>query len=765
MRAAASPPASAPEQSAPPPMPLNLRLAGYLLLVAGLYASSIPLAIDNQAVVSFGILAVLLGFRAASRRAADFGRLAIVVLCGYLSLRYWMFRTTETIAFTGIWDHLFLVLLYLAESYGILTHLLGLFVNVAPLQRSAPPLPADRRAWPTVDVLVPTYNEPVEMVAVTLTACAQLDYPREKLNIFVLDDGGTTEKLTDPDPSRAAAARRRAAQLRDAAARLGVHYLTRERNVHAKAGNINAALGAAVDAGGGRRSAPRHNPGLGHPRPQGDLVMVLDCDHVPARDFLQRTVGFFTADERLACVQTPHFFINPTPVEKNLDTQRISPGENEMFYGGIQLGLDFWNASFFCGSAAVLRRRCLLEIGGFVEDTITEDAGTALKLHSRGLNSVYLNRAMIMGLSPETFDGFIVQRSRWAKGMIQILLLRNPLVQLGLSLSQRLCYLNACLFWLFGFARIVFFISPLMFLLFGLRVYNASLAQALVYAVPHLMASFFVSNTLYGRLRHPFYSELYEIIQSIYLIPAVLGVFLRPRAPRFRVTPKAISLARDRLTHLATPFYVMFLLNLMGFCAGGILWINQPALIDTIAICLVWNAFNTFLVVCCLGVVWERRQLRAAHRFAARETTAVRIPGRPEAVAAAVIDLSLAGIGLEVAAELPAEVRELTLVADGGSAAAGELPLRVMRRSAAGGRTRLGCRFEVADPDVRRRLVDYVYGDSGRWKYFADGRPGASLGTFRAFGRLARIGMKGAGRSLAGMGRMVRQRLRPTGSI
>jgi cellulose synthase (UDP-forming) len=207
--------------------------------------------------------------------------------------------------------------------------------------------------------------------------------------------------------------------------------------------------------------------------------------------------------------------------------------------------------------------------------------------------------------------------------MVQIFLLHNPLFCKGLTIAQRICYLNACMFWLFGFARMIFFLSPLMFLVFNLRVYNASLTQVLVYAVPHLVASYFVSNHLYGKLRHPFYSELFEIIQSIYLIPAVVSVFLNPRSPRFRVTPKSISLQEDTLTHLATPFYLMLLLNLLAFCAGAVLWLNRPVLLDTIAICLSWNTFNMFLVICCLGVVWERRQLRRSHRYATREPVAL----------------------------------------------------------------------------------------------------------------------------------------------
>jgi cellulose synthase (UDP-forming) len=734
--------------------------AAAVMFLLAVWSARFPLAEENQMLLSGGILIALFLFGWTERLLGEFNRVAVIVLGAYLSLRYWMFRTTETLSFTDVWDFIFLMLLYLAETYGIFTHLVGLFVNVAPMRRQSPPLPADSRAWPSVDVLIPTYNEPVDMVVLTLTACTQLNYPRDKLNVFVLDDGGTVQKLQDADPARAAAARRRAQELKTAAASLGVHYLTREHNVHAKAGNINAALGAAIDTGQPCRAAPRHNPGLGEPRPRGDLVLVFDCDHVPTKDFLQNTVGFFTADEKLACVQTPHFFINPTPVEKNLGTFTQSPGENEMFYGGIQLGLDFWNASFFCGSAALLRRRHLMEIGGLVEDTITEDAGSALKLHAKGLNSVYLNKAMTMGLSPESFDSFIIQRSRWAKGMIQILLLRSPLWTKGLSPAQRVCYLNACLFWLFGFARMIFFLSPLMFLVFGLRVYNASLTQVLVYAVPHLLASYFVSNHLYGKLRHPFYSELFEIIQSIYLIPAIVSVFMNPRSPRFRVTPKSISLERDALTHLATPFYLMLLLNLLAFCAGAVLWLNRPTLLDTIAICLCWNTFNMFLMVCCLGVVWERRQLRQSHRYATREPVTLSVPGRSERWQAWLRDLSSTGIRLWVDPHVHPASSRLLMQATDSYGNRHELPLQVIRVLDERGRRTLGCRFITADESVRRQVTGFVYGDSGRWKYFTEGRRGKAINTLRAFFKLVNIGLRGSWRHAAGLVNLGIQRIR-----
>ena len=164
-----------------------------------------------------------------------------------------------------------------------------------------------------------------------------MDYPPDKFTIWLLDDGGTDQKCESENVEEAIAAQQRRAELRKLCADLEVNYLTRARNEHAKAGNLNNGLAHST----------------------GELIAVFDADHAPARDFLTETVGYFDEDEKLFLVQTPHFFINPDPLERNLRTFEKMPSENEMFYGIIQRGLDKWNASFFCGSAAVLRRTAL----------------------------------------------------------------------------------------------------------------------------------------------------------------------------------------------------------------------------------------------------------------------------------------------------------------------------------------------------------------------------------------------------------------------
>jgi len=170
---------------------------------------------------------------------------------------------------------------------------------------------------------------------------------------------------------------------------VGVHYITRPDNRHAKAGNLNHAL----------------------QQTDGELVAIFDCDHVPTRAFLKTSVGWFQRDPRCAMLQTPHHFFSPDPFERNLGTLRRIPNEGALFYGLVQDGNDFWNATFFCGSCAIIRRAPLMEIGGIAVETVTEDAHTALKLHRRGYTTAYINEAQAAGLATESLSAHVSQRS------------------------------------------------------------------------------------------------------------------------------------------------------------------------------------------------------------------------------------------------------------------------------------------------------------------------------------------------------------------
>ncbi len=630
-----------------------------------LYAADIHLTIPQQAVVGYGLLGLVLVLMRLPSAKTQPIRTLILLTAAFITLRYCFFRTFYSLTYTGFLASIAMLLLYGAEMYSALIYFSGMFVNLWPLERKVVQLPENRALWPIVDIFIPTYNEPEEMVKITVSSCSQMDYPADKLNIYILDDGGTIQKRNSPDAAQALAANERASRLKKIAQELGVNYITRERNEHAKAGNLNNALQRTRLAYAEKTALGGEWLNWGTVSSPGDLVLILDCDHVPTMDFLKNTAGLFLKDEKLFLVQTPHFFINPNPIEKNLGTHNDAPNENEMFYRAVQPGLDFWNSSFFCGSAALLRRNYLEEAGGISGDTITEDAETAISLHAKGYRSAYLLKPMICGLSPDTFEDFMIQRSRWTQGMIQILLLKKPFSKKGLSWYQRLCYTNNCLFWFFGLARSIFIIAPLVYLFFGFGIYNASPAQILVYAVPHLLCSMAITNYLFGEVRWPFFSELFETVQSIFLVGPIIGAILNPSAPKFKVTPKGKNLDSDYLSLLSVPFYIILVMTLVGLPAAAARWSGYPMQRGAIAACLAWVLFNIFLVMSCLGIVYELRQVRRQHRILTTEKAKARIAGADLDVN--IHDISLGGLSIFLHGEHPVRVNERLMVSAEGN--------------------------------------------------------------------------------------------------
>jgi cellulose synthase (UDP-forming) len=696
----------------------SLLLAWSGCLAVLLLLACVPLDLTAQLEFGWGGVALLVVLRlsGAARRL----RLFFLLLCCQLTLRYVYWRTTSTLGYNGPFDLIAAVLLYLAELYGIVVALLGVFVNVAPVKRTPVPLPDDRTRWPTVDILIPTYNEPLDMLDITLRSALNIRYPRERFRVYLLDDGGTDQKRDQADAALAAAARNRHRALRELTARLGAHYLTRARNEHAKAGNINAAL--------------RHI--------DGELVAILDADHVPTVDFLEKTTGFFLDNEKMFLVQTPHFFINPDPVEKNLQMFGQMPSESEMFYSVIQPGLDFWNAAFFCGSAAVLRRRCLDEVGGIQGNSITEDAETALELHARGYHSAFLGIPLISGLQPETFTAFIVQRVRWAQGMVQIFLLKNPLLLAGLKPWQRLCYFSSSFFWFFGYARMVFLLAPLAYLLFGLQIYNASFTEVLAYGFPHVVGVMLMSDLLFGEVRWAFVSELYELMQAFFALPGILEVLRNPRAPTFNVTPKGEQLDVDFISRLAGPFYLVYLLVVVG--VGFAVWrvFAFPTHRDITLVTLGWNLFNLLLLNAAMGALFERRQRRQFPRMPVDLAARLTVDAPGECCECRVEDLSMHGalvVGT-LTTVLQSGARGRIAIFDTVSQQWLELSVLVRSSRPTGqGGLAIGIQFINETQEQISRIALLMYGDSRRWQSYREERR-QRIGFLRSFGLLILLG-------------------------
>ncbi|GAU85713.1 UDP-forming cellulose synthase catalytic subunit [Bosea sp. BIWAKO-01] len=694
-----------------------MRTASYVIVwavIAAVVVVLITLPISLQAHLIAGAIVVTAMIALKFLRPDGVWRLIALGLGTAIVLRYIYWRTTSTLPPANqIEDFIPAMILYLAEFYNIGMLFLSLFVVALPLPPRKTP-PVDLQNAPTVDVFVPTYNEEADLLATTLAAALAMDYPADRLKVFLLDDGGTDEKCNADNFVAANAARERRATLQKLCEGLGVTYLTRERNISAKAGNLNN--------------------GIAHS--EGELIVVFDADHAPARSFLAETVGFFGQDPKLFLVQTPHFFINPDPLERNLQTFKYMPSENEMFYGIIQRGLDKWDASFFCGSAAVLRRQALKTTNGFAGRSITEDAETAITLHATGWHSVYVDKPLIAGLQPATFASFIGQRSRWAQGMMQILIYHRPLFKTGLSLPQRLCYCSSALFWLFPFARWIFLISPLFYLFFGLQIFTASGAEFFAYILSYMVVNLMMQNYLYGRYRWPWISELYEFIQSVYLLPAVVSVLINPGKPTFKVTAKNESLETRRVSELGLPFFIIFGVLALGVVATYWRIITEPYNADTTVVVGLWNLLNLLMAGCALGVVSERPEGRAARRFAVRRRGEITIDGQTAPIVTE--NASVDGVGIRVLShvfdKLPVGSEALISFETTIDMPAGTLPVRVMRLAPDDKGLLMGCRYVPSEALHSRMIADLAFSDAERWTLFQKARRqnmGVVYGTIR----------------------------------
>ena len=608
--------------------------------------------------------------------------LLIMALSVMTTLRYLYYRASYTLNFDESIDAFLSILLFLAELYGVLSLMLAYFQTLKLTKRKSIALdsiPIDQ--WFSVDIYIPTYNEDIEIVRKTILGAIAIDYPADKKTVYVLDDG-RAEHLRD-----------RREQLQQVCEDLGCVMLTRENNDHAKAGNINTAL---------------------H-KTQGDLVLILDCDHIPVRKFLHETVGFFLK-EKVSLVQTPHWFYNPDPFERNLFTQGRVPVGNELFYKVLQRGNDAWNAAFFCGSAAIVRRSHLLEVGGIAVETVTEDCHTSLRLHSRGYETIYYDKIMVAGLAPERFSSYVGQQVRWARGMAQILRLENPLFnsKLKLRLSQRICYFSATMHFFFGFPRLMYAIAPAMFLLFGINPVKGLGVETLVYALPHIILSMQTNHIPYKHVRFSFWNEIYEFALSFQAGIVTLLAIVNPRLGSFNVTDKGLIVS-ERSFDLESMRYLVVLGALTGASLIAVpFWlIISPAETQAVLINALWCLFNLLLVSAACLAAFEQPQLRRTHRLPRRLTAIVHSDQRSWTGTTVDVSESGAKVLIEQWPNIPDEVR-LELVGDYGARVL--LNARVIRATATDQLQALLC-IDFIEPNQTQLddLAIVIYSDVREW--------------------------------------------------
>jgi cellulose synthase (UDP-forming) len=583
-----------------------------------------------------------------------FALCALIWGVGYLTWRIgWSWQGASPVAFA---------MLIVTEIYGLWAlGTLAWYSWSRPLAVRPPATPGRR-----IDVYVCTYDEPFEVVAATLAGCRALTYPH---TTYLLDDG-------------------RRPEMEELAEVAGAEYLTRPDNSHAKAGNINAAL----------------------PRTEGELVLMLDADHVPMPDALDAMVGYFD-DERVALVQSPHDFFNHDSVQHYV----VGRHEQSLFYRVVCPGKDRHGAAYWCGSAALLRRQALLEIGGVATETIAEDFHTTIRLLRHGWSSHYHDEVLVQGLAPHDLDGYLLQRDRWARGNLAVFTLpESPLRANELRPVQRLSY----------FVSLAAYLAPPMRLLLlatlGLVMWTGELPMKIsVVALAALWLPSVSLNLLAGSALTRGYMKIgetahYELL-TMEIYTRALRCIVRPGRTAFKVTPKQgvdggglDAVRKLRLVILAALVLAggtaLRLLDLAGVGPLPDLPGIAMVIVPLLGLIELRRVLRTLLAV------GKRQQRRQVYRFEGEAPAHCFATGGH--IGGHLIDASAAGVGLVLDApvsvgERPAVLLELEEATGEAHEVAAQVEVRSCRE--ADGRYLVGATIEEMDSASRMRLMEWCY--------------------------------------------------------
>ena len=629
------------------------------------YSGPISLSICLGLLVIIAVLSNSVG----SRRVV----LALSVL---LYIRYMIWRGVYTLPT----DILAMVVVgwtvYLAEIYGLLQY--GFFAIQAwsPTNRTPAPL----TTYPTVDMFVTVVDEPLDILKRTLIACLYQHYPRERYSVCVLDDGNRDE-------------------VRALAASLGCRYFCRpDRPRHAKAGNLNYALSQT----------------------QHDYVAVFDVDHVPVRDFLRETVGLFDTPQ-VAFVQTAHHFYNPDIFQRNLRLQHELQNEQALFFRVLQAGRDAHGSAFFAGSGGIFSRRALEAVGGFQTHTVSEDLHTSLVLHARGYESRYLNKVLSVGLMPDTFEGYLRQRTRWAIGSIQTFLRDNPITIRGLTFRQRIDYLGSIYYFFFGIPRVICLVAPLFTLLFGIPALHADVWELCLNFFSFYVASAIAMRPVSRGTRNAFWSDVYEIAMCFALSRAVLVTLARPRKERpFEVTPKGQLVAQGPRNELVRvyPHLVVFMLLASGVIVGFYQW-SSGGTIPGFGVSLFWACVNLFLLAVAMLVANEQPQVRRLFRMPCAAKVELRTGQL--SVPATMVDISEQGMALAIPHPMFTDPKSVTVCLQDHAGNHVELAGRIVRQEpTAKGNVLAAIHWPELDDKTLQSLFVTTVGEASEWN-----RPGS----------------------------------------
>lgn len=498
---------------------------------------------------------------------------------------YMIWRIGFTVPHEKGWISLvFFILLLLAEFSGFLEQAVMLYnmYGFEKAEEKAPQL--EERLYPHVDILIPTLNEPMELLAKTLRACKRMEYPnRELVHIFLCDDGERQEA-------------------RELAMQLGVAYLGRTTHENDKAGNLNYAM--------------QHST--------SPIVAVFDADMMPKKRFLLETIPYFAPNLRrnefirrsggkkrgkskermVGFVQTPQNFYYPDLFQYNLFAEDMIPNEQDYFYKVVQIAKNKSNSVIFGGSNALLLREALEEIGGFVTGVLTEDFATGIELEKAGYRGIAISKVLASGMPPKSFAALIRQRKRWARGCICSGRKTHFLRSKGLDMKQKLNYLTAIGYWLGPVKKLMYILAPVLFAFAGIVAVECTIEEVLLFWLPMYLCSNICMHRLSRNIRTTKWTDVYDMVFFPYLLPVALTGGFGKKQHGFHVTAKDEEVKRSS----KGSFVLVYLAGLGISLAAAVRMLGQTARQQTPSylVMIFWLCVNAYYFLMACYVAWGR---------------------------------------------------------------------------------------------------------------------------------------------------------------
>ncbi|CED93608.1 Cellulose synthase catalytic subunit [UDP-forming] [Romboutsia ilealis] len=559
------------------------------------------------------VITLLLSY-IVSKQKVEYRKILIfinaVVCCIYI-----IWRITVIPIHSGIISFLLGITLFLAEALGLISFLNFKYLFTKKYKLELKTLDDFQYGnIPYVDVLICTYNEPLYLLEKTIAASTNLDYPTHKFKIHVCDDG-------------------RRDSLKLLCKKYNVNYISRDNNEGAKAGNINNALKYL----------------------KGDLFAVLDADMIPKKEFLSRTVGYFT-NENLAFVQVPQVYYNKDTYQYNL--MKNIPNEQDFFMRDIQEARASINAVLHVGTNALFKREYVNEIGGYPTCSITEDMAVGMLLQSRGYDSVFINEELVLGLSATTFTELVKQRDRWCRGNIQVLKHFNPIFTKGLTLPQKIAYFDGGVYWFSNLQKIVFILFPIIYLLTRKLIIDSSILTLLNMYIPFILGQILIFNTLSPGNRKLTWAHFYEIAMAPHLTLSILKEMLFLKT-KFNVTLKEIQQDKKQFQfRVALPHIVIVIVTIIAWIVSTRLLIEKNIHVQAYLLNMIWSIYNFIGAIICIKVSYQKPIFRTSERININEDITVECDYKQNKFKAKILNLSEKGIGLKLNEELDLQCEE-----------------------------------------------------------------------------------------------------------